>query len=338
MGRQLRNYEVQGEVGRGGMAVVYRAVHTELDRTVAIKELQSSFRSDEEMVERFKREAKAVASLVHPNIVQIYDFWWNKNGCYLVMEYIDGVDLKEILRKCGRFPVPVVVAIGSLLCDALAYAHGQGIIHRDVKLSNILISKKGAVKLADFGIAQILHAQDLTPSGVRVGTPAYMSPEQIQGRVLEPTSDLFSLGVVFYEMLTGRKPFPEGSDTQMIYQVLHARPRPLRGLNPRVPFRLQRAILRCLKKKPGRRFADMGELKKSLSRWGPSGASEASAVIQSFLKEAGTRGLHPARKAVYGLARLRRVVLRVALMLLIGSLLLIPSLFYYLYTHPPHSP
>ncbi len=334
MGRQLRSYDVQDQIGRGGMAMVYRAVHTELERTVAIKELQPSYRSDDEMVERFKREAKAVAALMHQNIVQIYDFWCNKNGYYLVMEYVDGMDLRQVLDRCGYFPTPVFAAIGLLICDALSYAHSKGIIHRDVKLSNVLISKTGQVKLTDFGIAQLLDSKDLTPSGVMLGTPAYMSPEQIQGEPLGPASDIFSLGVVFYEMLTGKKPFSDPTDTRVILDILKAKPLPPRRHAARIPRSLQRVVLKCLRKKPTRRFPAMEDLRKSLARYCVPRSGDPGAIIRGFLEDLAAGKTPPAD--LLPKASFMPIFIKLLIALSVMTLGFIPAFFYYL-NRLPHS-
>lgn len=266
MRKRIGNYDVIEEIGRGGMAVVYKALHTSLERIVAIKELHSSLREDRELVERFKREAKAAASLSHSNIVQVYDFWNDRNTYYLAMEYIDGIDLKTILERCERLPLEIALIIAIQICDAIDFAHQRKIIHRDIKTGNIIISKKGGVKLADFGIAYIMDTtgSNLTQSGIVLGTPAYMSPEQVRGEKLTEASDIFSFGIVLYEMLTGKKPFVEDTDEKVIYKILTKKPLAPRRLNNNIPFRIQRIILKSLNKKPGKRYRGMAEVRDAL--------------------------------------------------------------------------
>ena len=285
MRKRIGNYEIIEEIGRGGMAVVYKALHTSLERIVAIKELHSSLRDDRELVERFKREAKAAASLNHPNIVQVYDFWNDKNTYYLAMEYIDGVDLKTILERCGRLPLEVALIIAAQISDAVDFAHQRKIVHRDIKTGNIIVSKKGIVKLADFGIAHIMDTtgSHLTQSGIVLGTPAYMSPEQVRGDKLTEASDIFSFGIVVYEMLTGKKPFVEDTDEKVIYKILTKKPTPPRRLNNEIPFRVQWIISRCLQKKQQKRYKSMAEVRDALARHAATKKQRYEDVLKEYI-------------------------------------------------------
>lgn len=285
MRKRIGNYEIIEEVGRGGMAVVYKALHTSLERIVAIKELHSSLRDDRELVERFKREAKSAASLNHPNIVQVYDFWNDRNTYYLAMEYIDGVDLKTILERCERLPIEIALIIAIQISDAVDFAHQRKIVHRDIKTGNIIVSKKGIVKLADFGIAHIMDTtgSHLTQSGIVLGTPAYMSPEQVRGDKLTEASDIFSFGIVMYEMLTGKKPFVEDTDEKVIYKILTKKPAPPRRLNSEIPFRVQRIISRCLQKKQHKRYKSMAEVRDALARHAATKKQRYEDILKEYI-------------------------------------------------------
>jgi len=222
-------YKIEGELGRGAMGAVYRGIDPKLDRTVAIKMISSAMAAGgddrEEILARFEREARVSARLQHPNVVAVYDVGAEGDELYLVMELIDGDTLSHRLAS-GRFPsVNESLEMISQAADALAAAHEAGIIHRDIKPGNLLITKAGRVKVTDFGVAKAVgEKMELTRTGMMVGSPAYMSPEQVKGMVLDGRSDLFSLGVVLYEMLLHRKPFPADTVTTLVYQILHEDP------------------------------------------------------------------------------------------------------------------
>ena len=207
-------YEMIEEIGSGGMATVHKAMQKSLKRPVAIKELKKAYRADEQIVKRFERESMVAASLQHENIVHIYDYWKKPHYC-IVMEYVDGANLADVIAKAGALPVDVAVMIAIQVCSALEYAHMRGLIHRDIKPSNIMIKRNGEVKLMDFGIAHTRDLEALTLPGTMIGTPAYMSPEQILGQNLDVRSDIFSFGIVLYELFTGMKPFMD-DDTRAV--------------------------------------------------------------------------------------------------------------------------
>jgi len=221
-------YRITGELGRGAMGAVYRGVDPKLDRTVAIKMISSSMAGGDdrdEILARFEREARVSARLQHPNVVAVYDVGAEGDELYLVMELIDGDTLSHRLAR-GQFPpVPEALEMIAQAADALAAAHEAGIIHRDIKPGNLLITKAGRVKVTDFGVAKAVgEKMELTRTGMMVGSPAYMSPEQVKGMVLDGRSDLFSLGVVLYELILHRKPFPADTVTTLVYQILHEDP------------------------------------------------------------------------------------------------------------------
>ncbi len=264
MSRQIKDeYEIITEIGSGGMATVYKAVQKSLDRPVAIKELKKSYTADPQIVRRFERESKMAASLQHENIVHIYDYW-KKPHYSIVMEYVDGANLADIIEKTGALPVDVGIMIAIQACNALDYAHMHGLIHRDIKPSNIMIKRNGEVKLMDFGIAQSRSLEALTMPGTLIGTPAYMSPEQILGQQLDSQSDIFSFGIVLYETLTGVKPFRDDDSRSVTAKILKDTFNAPRRLNSDIPWGLQRLIKKCLRKKPKRRYGSVLEIRKKL--------------------------------------------------------------------------
>lgn len=264
--QQLKDeYEILEEIGSGGMATVFRAIQKSLDRPVAIKQLKRSYYSDPQIVKRFERESQVAASLQHENIVHIYDYW--KRPTYaIVMEYVDGTDLAEIIEKTGPLPVDVGVMIAIQVCSALDYAHMRGLVHRDIKPSNIMVKRNGEVKLMDFGIAHTRHLDALTMPGTLIGTPSYMSPEQIIGQPLDIRSDIFSFGIVLYEMFTGIKPFTDEETRAVSAKILKDDFFAPRRVNSDIPRALQRVIKKCLRKKPQRRFASLLDVEKKLGK------------------------------------------------------------------------
>lgn len=265
IGKLLGNrYEILEHLGGGGMAIVYKGRDTFLNRLVTVKTLRPEFSSDQDFTRRFRREAQAVASLSHPNIVSIYDVGQEEGLQYLVMEYIDGEDLKSIIRREGNLEPARAGEIARQVCDALEHAHENNIVHRDVKPHNILITKTGRAKLTDFGIAREATAATCTQTDTIVGTVHYLSPEQARGEVAGPKSDLYSLGVVLYEMLTGKVPFAGESPIAVAIKHIQEEPQPPDQINPAVPAALSAAVMRALQKDPGRRFASAREMSRVL--------------------------------------------------------------------------
>lgn len=291
MTRKLGKYNVLGEIGRGGMAVVYRARQESLDRIVAIKELDlSRSTQDPKALERFQQEARASASLVHPSIITVHDFWEKSQKAYIAMEFVEGLELKEALGILGSVGPVTTIRIGISLCHALSYAHEKGIIHRDIKPGNIMLSAQGSVKLTDFGIALVSGSADLTTTGQIIGTPSYMSPEQIRGLPLGPTSEVFSLGAVLYEMVTGSKPFTGPTDVAVTHAIIHKKPVKIRKLSPRTPRKLVRVIMKCLRKKPSRRYATMDDLAEALAKALPRKAVSTREVVSTLVARATAQG------------------------------------------------
>ncbi|MGQ9851443.1 MAG: protein kinase domain-containing protein [Aggregatilineaceae bacterium] len=288
--RTLGKYEVIDRIGRGGMAEVYRGYHAALDRYVAIKLLHPFLADDPEFKERFEREARNVARLKHPNIVQVYDFEYDAEGesYYMVMEYINGPTLKDRLFDLSlsgdRLPPAESIRIIKTAAQALAYAHEHGMIHRDVKPANLMLDEDGRVVLTDFGIAKILTGAHVTSSGGTVGTPAYMSPEQGLGEAGDERSDIYSLGVILYQLVTGRLPYDAATPLAIILKhVNEPLPSP-RQIVPDIPEDLEAVICKALAKAPHDRFQSAAEFAEALDALEVSGQLENAntAPIRSF--------------------------------------------------------
>jgi serine/threonine protein kinase len=269
-GRNLGKYRVLEPLGRGGMARVYRAYHPQLDRYVAIKVLRSDLVEEEEFLARFQREARAVAALRHPNIVQAFDFDAQDDNYYMVMELLEGDTLRTRLNdyraRGERMPLDEGVRILLDTLAGLAYAHSEGMVHRDVKPANILLTSRGQAVLTDFGIAQIVGGTRYTVHGALMGTLAYMSPEQGLEGQCDARSDLYSLGIVFYEMLTGDPPFD--AETPLAILMKHVNdPLPLpRKVEPNIPKPFERVVLKVLSKRPQHRYQSAEEMAEALQK------------------------------------------------------------------------
>jgi hypothetical protein len=253
----LGDYDVYGELGRGGMAAVYLALDLALNRKVAIKTMLPELVSREGMVERFKREAQTAAGLSHPHIIQIFSVKQTKELVYFVMKFIEGRSLESVITEKGKLSVEMTQIVLSQVASALAYAHRKGVVHRDIKPANIMIDEDGWAIVTDFGIAKVQEAQNLTATGTAIGTPHYMSPEQFHNKAITGQSDQYSLGVVAYEMLLGRKPFDGATYAEIITQHLFEPPPDLRTARPDVPEHIAAAVTRMLAKDPAQRFADL---------------------------------------------------------------------------------
>lgn len=253
-------YTIEGEIARGGMGVIYKAVHTTLNRQVAIKVLHPQYSGDPAFLKRFMREARAMAKLDHDNIIRVFDVSEDNAAHYIVMEYFSGKDLKRLLLEKGRFQPQEMLSIIIQVTSALYYAHTRGIVHRDIKLGNIMVDNQGRAKIADFGIAAAADEISVTVTGQIIGTPEYMSPEQARGEHLDGRSDLYSLGVVIYEMLTGQTPYEGVSRMAIVGKLLYDQEDVSLTFPPDVPVQLQDLIRHLLKKKLDERIPDAAVL------------------------------------------------------------------------------
>ena len=274
-------YELQRRVGRGGMAEVFLARDRLLDRPVAIKILFPEFATDPSFVARFRREAQSAANLNHPNIVGVYDWGKERGTYYIVMEYVDGRTVSDILRSDGPIEAKRAAGIAADVAAALGFAHRKGVVHRDVKPGNVLITASGEVKVADFGIARAMTSsseENLTQTGSVMGTATYFSPEQAQGKPVDPRSDLYSLGVVLYEMASGKPPFSADSPVAIAYKHVQEPLPPLHEKVPGVPRGYEAVTNKALAKDPDRRYQDAGELRADLLRFREGRPVQAGSV------------------------------------------------------------
>jgi serine/threonine protein kinase len=277
-------YRLERRLGVGGMATVQLAFDTRLERYVAVKLLAEHLAEDSSFVSRFRREALAAARLVHPNIVQVFDFGSDDASArqFIVMEFVDGRSCAEILRDQRRLPPGEAVDILAQACRGLDYAHRNGVVHRDVKPGNLLRNRDRVVKLADFGIAKAAEQSDITKVGSVLGTAAYLAPEQARGEPAGPASDLYALGVVSYQLMAGRLPYEAASLTDLARLQDSGSPPRLDDVNPDVPPTLASAVMRALDRDPERRYADGAEmedaLRDGLRGVAPRGATETEAT------------------------------------------------------------
>jgi serine/threonine-protein kinase len=250
-------YELSELVGAGGMSSVFKARDTLLERDVALKILHQHFTADDEYVERFRREARTVAQLSHPNIVTVIDRGEDEGRQFIVFELVEGRTLEEILDVEGRLPVRQALEIAIQVARGLAFAHEHGLVHRDVKPQNVILNGDGRAKVTDFGIARSLDVQGVTQSGTVLGTSNYIAPEQASGAPVDATTDVYSLGVVLFELLTGEVPFPGESFVAVAMRHVREAPPNVLDLRPDVPPRVAGAVARALEKDPDARFPTM---------------------------------------------------------------------------------
>src|SRR3989440_8497312 len=281
--RSADGYEREELVGAGGMSSVYRAHDELLDRKVALKILHSHYNEDEEYVERFRREARTVAQLSHPNIVTVIDRGEDEGRQFIVFELIEGRTLKQVLDAEGRLPERRALEIALQVARGLAFAHEHGLVHRDVKPQNVILNGDGRAKVTDFGIARSLDVQGVTQSGTVLGTSNYIAPEQASGQAVDQTTDVYSLGVVLFELLTGEVPFPGESFVAVAMQHVNEPPPSLLDVRPDVPARVAHAVDRALEKDPAARFPTMdafaAELQACLAELGSAPTPDADVTL-----------------------------------------------------------
>jgi serine/threonine-protein kinase len=268
-------YRVERALGHGGMAAVYLAHDAELERPVAIKVLAEHLANDEAFRQRFVREARMAAKLSHPNVVHVYDQGDEDGRPFIVMEYVEGVTLGDELKRNGPLTPARVVDLGLQICGGLEHAHSSGLVHRDVKPGNLLLRADGTVKIADFGIARAVQATKLTQIGSVLGTAAYLAPEQAAGEQVTAAADIYSLGCVLFELLTGRTPYVFETLPELVFKQREEPITPIRELRPEVPVALEAAIMHCLARNPEYRPASAAELAQELAAGSPEPPTEA---------------------------------------------------------------
>ena len=259
------HFRILKKVDEGGMAKIYLAEDTRLSRKVALKFLRTHFNSNEQLINRFIREARVAAALEHPNIVTVYELSQYKNEFYIVMEYIDGVSLRSLMEH-EKISIKKALVIAIQICRGLRKAHNSGILHRDIKPENIMVDKNGWVKILDFGLAKLKEYSRITNEGVRMGTTPYIPPEQLKGEKLQPSADIFSLGVLLYELVARRHPFEGSTEEEIMYSIINKKPEPLLRHRPGASVGLKKIIDKALKKDPKMRYRNIDQLLSDLKR------------------------------------------------------------------------
>lgn len=281
-------YRVLDELGRGGMGRVYKALDREISEAVALKVLAPALSADERVIERFRNELKLARRISHKNVCRIFDLGNCEGTYFLTMEYVPGDNLKRIIQMMGPLAPARTLAVAGQVCDGLAEAHRLGVVHRDLKSSNIMIDREGSVRIMDFGIASTAETKGLTDQGALIGTPEYMAPEQVEGKDLDRRADIYALGVILFEMSTGKVPFEGRTPLSVVLQHKTARPPDPRDVNAQTPAALSGIIARCLEKDPGARYQKIEDLAADLH-----GIAEGLADARSARAEPATRGLTP---------------------------------------------
>jgi serine/threonine-protein kinase len=265
IGRVIGTYKITEKIGEGGMGAVFKGVDTMLEREVAIKMLRPDFTREEEIVERFRSEAITLAKLNHPNIATLHNFFRHEDDFFMVMEFVRGNTLEGMIKKNGALAADQAVHLFGQALEGIGHAHTMGIIHRDIKPANMMLTEKGSIKVMDFGIARVLGTTRMTRQGTIIGTVAYMAPEQIKGQDSDSRTDIYSLGILLYEMLTGRVPFESDSEYGVMMAQINEAPPPPRTFAPHIPLPIEQAIMRSLAKNPAARFQTVGEFRMALT-------------------------------------------------------------------------
>ncbi len=261
---KIGKYLILEKLGQGGMGVVYKALDPLIERVVAVKMIVSNLTDEPELRARFFREGRSAGQLSHKNIVTIFDLGEERGTAYLAMEYLEGEDLRSLMRT-GSITLEEKLRIVREICEGLSHAHENKVIHRDIKPANIFLTKSGQVKILDFGLARTMQS-DLTNTGQALGSPNYMSPEQVRGEDLDHRTDIFSVGVLFYELLTLRKAFQGDSFTSTIFKILQNDPEPIENFNSEIPPEICAIVFRALAKKPEDRYSTLDEMRRDLDR------------------------------------------------------------------------
>lgn len=264
IGRVIGTYKIQSKIGEGGMGAVYKGVDTMLDREVAIKALKPELASQTAIVDRFRSEAVTLAKLNHPNIATLYSLLREGDELYMVLEYVRGQSLDEILMRRGALPADEVIPVFCQILDGINHAHEYGIIHRDIKPANMMLTENGNLKVLDFGIARLLGSNRMTRAGNIIGTLEYMAPEQVRGLETDARSDTYSLGMMLYEVLTGRTPFDTDNEFELMKLQTESMPPSPRSINPTISEEVEAAIFRAIQKDPVHRFQTAGDFREAL--------------------------------------------------------------------------
>jgi len=259
-------YQIIEELGKGGMGKVYRVIDKKLNEEVAMKLIKPEIASDKKTLDRFSNELKLARKIVHKNVSRMFDLNEEKGTHYITMEYVRGEDLKRLIRKIGQLSAGQVIPVAKQVCEGLAEAHRLGVVHRDLKPQNIMVDEEGSARIMDFGIARSIKGKGITGAGVMVGTPEYMSPEQVEAKEVDQRSDIYSLGVILYEMVTGRVPFEGDTPLSIAVKQKTEAPRDPQELNAQIPEDFSRVILRCLEKDKEKRYQSAGEVRSELDR------------------------------------------------------------------------
>ncbi len=264
IGRIIGNYKIESKLGEGGMGAVYKGVDTMLDREVAIKALRPELTSQTAVVERFRSEAVTLAKLHHPNIATLYSLFRHGDELYMVLEYVRGETLDSILQKRGALPSGEVIPVFCQILDGINHAHEYGIVHRDIKPANMMLTEKGTLKVLDFGIARLLGSNRMTRAGSIIGTLEYMAPEQVKGNETDARTDIYALGMMLYEVLTGRAPFDTDNEFELMQLQTEAMPPAPRSINSSISEEVEAAIMCAIQKNPEDRFQTAGDFRESL--------------------------------------------------------------------------
>lgn len=264
IGQIVGNYKIEAKLGEGGMGAVYKGVDTMLDREVAIKALRPELASQTSVVERFRSEAVTLAKLNHPNVATLYTMFRQGDELYMVLEFVSGETLDNILQRRGALPAEEAIPVFCQVLDGIDHAHEFGIVHRDIKPANMMLTEKGTLKVLDFGIARLLGSARMTRAGNIIGTLEYMAPEQVKGQETDGRSDIYALGMMLYEVLTGKLPFDTENEFELMKLQTEEMPAPPRSINPAIPEEVETAIMTAIQKDPDERFQTAGEMRDML--------------------------------------------------------------------------
>lgn len=292
IGQIVGNYKIEEKLGEGGMGAVYKGVDTMLDREVAIKALRPELASQTSVVERFRTEAVTLAKLNHPNIATLYSMFRQGDELYMVLEFVRGETLDSIMQKRGALPAEEAIPVFCQVLDGIDHAHELGIVHRDIKPANMMLTEKGTLKVLDFGIARLLGSARMTRAGNIIGTLEYMAPEQVRGLETDGRSDIYALGMMLYEVLTGRLPFQTENEFELMKAQTEMMPTPPREINPAIPEAVEAAILKAIQKNPNDRFQTGGDFRETLIEAGFTGDGLMHGATGMFKKSA-TRPSNP---------------------------------------------